>query len=375
MNLSDIALNCNNYASLRHERKIIVAEPTEVSLGASLPWIERHSDTCITSARGVMVTDTDTILSIFPDAFICPVTFSIVLQDSKIVAESHHTLQVMQWIAERNGLLDQCGRVGFYDCRAFSCNVISKPSFVINTRWSASNYYHWLHECLPRLVYSQTIAPLLPFEIQLVWMGHQRDLKPYHIEALAALKISTRAITFIADPCIFKNLVHLSFVDPGLVSPFQACLLKNSFQKSFDRADLVEEHSRLLVLRKKDSFRHLELSKGLRNLIEKYKLRPTVLEHLSFSQQVHLFSKAQLVISPHGAGLSNIVFCGSCTVLEIMPSDSIHPLYMQIASSAKLEYNMLVVKSSRDARQRLNVNTTILGELLELHFCKAGICQ
>ena len=53
-------------------------------------------------------------------------------------------------------------------------------------------------------------------------------------------------------------------------------------------------------------------------------------ERLSFIEQVRLFSQAEVVTGPHGAGLTNILFAESCKVLELF-----QPSYV-LASSYKI---------------------------------------
>ena len=362
----DLKLESCNYTSLRSNNQVALAKPKESTLGVSLEWIERHSDTCITSKNGILSSDTDTILCILPNAYICPFTFSITLNDCEVLAESHHTANVMRWISERNGYIGPNNSIIYYGPQV-NAETIEVPSFVINTRWSSANYYHWIHECLPRLIIALQIFHKLPYNIQLTWIGHKKNLKSYHLDALKSLNLCISNIKFISYPCVFQNLIHLTFVDPGLVSQYQVQVLRNSFLRYMNNNSIINNKERLLILRKKESSRYLELSKNQRYLINKYKLSPTVLENLSLMQQIRLFNNSELIIAPHGAGLSNIAFSSSCSVIEIMPSDSVHPLYMQIASSANLPYTMYVVKASKKSNQKLNVSALFLDSLIEAH--------
>lgn len=59
------------------------------------------------------------------------------------------------------------------------------------------------------------------------------------------------------------------------------------------------------------------------------------------------FSEAEVVIGPHGAGLSHLAACGPKTkVLEIVPSDHVYPYYYTLSDSAGLNYGYLVGSSS-----------------------------
>lgn len=44
-------------------------------------------------------------------------------------------------------------------------------------------------------------------------------------------------------------------------------------------------------------------------------------EHMSVPEQVELFSKAEIIVGPHGAGLTNAVFASAPHVIEFLPAD------------------------------------------------------
>lgn len=58
------------------------------------------------------------------------------------------------------------------------------------------------------------------------------------------------------------------------------------------------------------------------------------------------FQTAELVVRPHGAGLTNIAVCrAGMGILELVPSDHIFPYYYTLAESAELDYSYIVGKS------------------------------
>ena len=58
------------------------------------------------------------------------------------------------------------------------------------------------------------------------------------------------------------------------------------------------------------------------------------------------FAEAAVVVGAHGAALANLAWCRPGTkILELFPSDHIHPYYYSLADSAGLEYSCLVGRS------------------------------
>ena len=71
--------------------------------------------------------------------------------------------------------------------------------------------------------------------------------------------------------------------------------------------------------------------------------RPVRLENMTILEQVRLFSKASVIVAPHGAGLSNIVFAPiGCAIVEIMMDRYCNWCYRRIANILEKDYNCVV---------------------------------
>lgn len=72
------------------------------------------------------------------------------------------------------------------------------------------------------------------------------------------------------------------------------------------------------------------LSKGLKKVI---------LEDLSFADQVQIFASADVIVSPHGAGLSNLVFCRPDTkVLEFFSPNYVNVCFWVLSNHVGADY-------------------------------------
>jgi hypothetical protein len=68
-------------------------------------------------------------------------------------------------------------------------------------------------------------------------------------------------------------------------------------------------------------------------------VEPVVLSLLSLDEQIILFREARLVIGPHGAGLTNVVFSRPGSVLyELLPSHYLNPCIARLARMRDLHY-------------------------------------
>jgi len=76
-------------------------------------------------------------------------------------------------------------------------------------------------------------------------------------------------------------------------------------------------------------------------------------ENISFEEQISLFSMARLIVAPHGAGLSNMVWADSpCKVVEIFPSNIFNDCYARLALTLGSEYDYVVssIDTSSDGK-------------------------
>jgi capsular polysaccharide biosynthesis protein len=92
------------------------------------------------------------------------------------------------------------------------------------------------------------------------------------------------------------------------------------------------------------------------------------LEEMPFEEQVSLFSNAEFVISPHGAGLSNLIFSPKGTkVLELMPDVESRPFFWHLSATLGQRYGLMACPAqSKSFNGRLHVDQQRLKSLYDL---------
>jgi len=58
----------------------------------------------------------------------------------------------------------------------------------------------------------------------------------------------------------------------------------------------------------------------IQSVLTDFRIEQYVLSELSIKEQAQLFAEAELVVSPHGAGLANLVFSDDTTIIELFGS-------------------------------------------------------
>jgi capsular polysaccharide biosynthesis protein len=188
---------------------------------------------------------------------------------------------------------------------------------VLSTAGS-DGYYHWLFDTLPRIeILRRSGIPLDSIDKFIV---NSYSL-PFQQETLTTLGIPA---TKIIESCNYPHVKASRLVVPSLPGtlgnmPDWAC----KFLKQEFLPDRIVERShkseRLYISRDKAKGRKIVNSHEVTNFLSKLGFKCVVLESLSIAETALLFSAAEVVLAPHGAGLSNLVFCQPGTkVIEFL---------------------------------------------------------
>ncbi len=201
---------------------------------------------------------------------------------------------------------------------------------------SAPNYFHWFVDTLPR--------------IDLLYRSHI-DLKnidrflfskfsaSFQKETLELLNFPVDRIWDVDNyPHIrARQLVVPSFAGKlTTIVPRSVQFLRDSFLP-YQRP--TQFGDRIYISRENARYRRVINEDEVMEVLQKFGFEIVAPESLSFRQQVALFNGAKIIISPHGAGLTNIVFCEpKTTIVEIFAPGYMMQYYWIIANIANLNY-------------------------------------
>jgi len=113
------------------------------------------------------------------------------------------------------------------------------------------------------------------------------------------------------------NLIVPSLVnDTSGHIPKWACeFLRNSF---LEKIKTDNNYDNIYISRQKAISRNVINEGKIINFLSNYGFKKIILEDLTFKKQVEIFNSAKVIIAPHGAGLTNLVFCKEKTkVVEL----------------------------------------------------------
>jgi len=210
--------------------------------------------------------------------------------------------------------------------RRFFPEIVESERVISLTSGWQDMFYHWMYEVLPRLALVQNIEGKIYID----------QGKSFQRESLLFFGVDP---TRIIDASKFQGVRARELIVPAfpLIPTQWAC----RFLKSHIPSKTTEK--RRLYLSRKDADKRRVLNEiELVPILQKYGFEVATTSQLPFAEQVKLFASAEIVVAPHGAGLSHLAFCKKGTpVLEMFAPSYTHTCYWQVAAAAELSYHYL----------------------------------
>ncbi len=117
------------------------------------------------------------------------------------------------------------------------------------------------------------------------------------------------------------------------------------FRDKFSDGSKTQSRERIYISRSKAKDRRVLNEEELLAFLKTLGFKVCHLEEMTFKEQAKLFSRAEVVVSPHGAGLTNVIFSHDVTVVELF--DNLHgvtywyDLYYKISLALYFRYAFL----------------------------------
>ena len=131
------------------------------------------------------------------------------------------------------------------------------------------------------------------------------------IPSLARFGVKKEQIIFLSR----KSNIKVSEL-PLVITPKQHQTYFQQIRETLSTKSDANE--RIYISREKQVLRFIENEQEVSELLEKYEFKKIIAENLSYEEQIDIFSKTKYLVSPHGAGLTNIFFMPeNSTILEL----------------------------------------------------------
>lgn len=210
------------------------------------------------------------------------------------------------------------------------------------------NYFHWLLDSLPRF---HLLKKSGWFE-KVDWFLLPALKTDYHRDSIKMLGIPEEKIIESSTETHIQADVLLAstFVRHYEHVPIWCChFLREHFLKP--QAFSGKHTHPLIYISRKDATRRRILNEpALEQMLHRYGFKTYELARLPFSEKIELFHNARVIIAPHGAGQTNLVFCSSgAKMLELIPEGFAFTYFYDIANKVGVHYHYLFLQSDPNA--------------------------
>ncbi len=226
------------------------------------------------------------------------------------------------------------------------------------------NHSHWLTAHLPKLLLLRSRG-----ELGDVLLPRQRP---------SAIDASLRLLGF--DPesfATFENdltleVDELTVLGTDRFRPELICLVRDALTAPSD----AEPHRRVFISRARAERRRLVNEDQVWRLLEPAGFERVFMEELPFEAQVRLMRETAVLAAPHGAGLTNMMFCPPSThVLEIADLSFPNPNFYALASALGHAYWLVpaaAVGEGHPLVRDMHVEPAAVEEILQLMGASTG---
>lgn len=213
----------------------------------------------------------------------------------------------------------------------------SKKTFLLITDEWTSNYYHWHFFALKKLAILKSKNLI---EGSLLFLPKKYKRYKFTLASLEKFGIKENQIVFLSKKSNIK-VANLAIVTAPQQHQKAFCemrkiLLKNTAKKDLGFGDKV------YISREEQVLRYVENEKEVLSLLEKYGFKKIIIDKFSYDDQINICRDIKYLVSPHGAGLSNILFMSENTSMLEMASkrDSNESVteYYKLASLLNINY-------------------------------------
>ncbi len=207
------------------------------------------------------------------------------------------------------------------------------PVVIGGSAVSRSNYYHWLAQALPAIDSALrrhdganvrlALPALLPWQRDGIAMLGYDQLPRLDVEPGRQIRLRQAEYSELLSG-------HSAFnVSPGIAACYAALRQRVPLRQAPD--------ARIYVARIDTPQRPMRSEDRLIERLIRRGFRIVVPSTLAFAEQAALFRQARLVVGPHGAGLTNLIFApAGALVYELVPQAYDNPCFRVLADNCGL---------------------------------------
>lgn len=269
---------------------------------------------------------------------------------SKIILESGMDLKR---ILNMDNLLKKIFNLRFKVNSQFKDEICTS---IIHLPWAKSSNFHWFIDCLSRIYLLKNY-----FKNEITILVSEK-IKKFQLETLKFCIPKNWKIRMIKDNQVYKieRFIFPSFLNSHLSGYLDLRVIEFIKSKIIEGYNIEKKNTKkekIFISRNKANKRKILNENKLHDILKKYNFKIIFSEDLKYKEQVELFYQSKIIISAHGAGLTNILFSEEATVIELHPISDVrshycllslaldhiyHPIYLEVDDNSKKNPDMYV---------------------------------
>lgn len=247
-------------------------------------------------------------------------------------------------------LLPECPYQERKDHTIYSLEKISSVEKIVGKTALLSSlaghvYYHWMFDIIPRIELIKRSGINLG---EIDWFIVNSLNKSYQQETLKILGIPPAKIieSDRQNHIQATELIVPSF--PGYLDWVPEGTIRFLRQTFLPHINLAQKNAgkKIYISRARAKNRHLVNESEVSSLLHSQGFQTIFLEEMSVLEQVAIFANAEIIIAPHGSGLTNLVFCSpDIKVIELFSPNYVRTDYWMISQQLQLHHYYLIGQS------------------------------
>jgi len=244
---------------------------------------------------------------------------------------------------------------------------IAENCIWITDNWT-NNYFHWMCDALPRLLESNNKETPIKVILPEHYLKHSYVTETLNLLDFKVFPINRNSANLV------KNLYVCEHVAPS--GNYNKQIMLNLREKLRYKTDTFPS-KRLYISREKASHRKIENECELLPILKKYNFDIIHFEDFTWNEQRKLLSEYEVIISIHGAGLTNMLLLPNASkAIEIRnKSNSSDNCFFTLASELDIDFYILTAnpvttesKSTPFDSINLNLDPNKLEAFLKKYF-------
>jgi Glycosyltransferase 61 len=224
-------------------------------------------------------------------------------------------------------------------------------------------YYHWLLEMLPNILYALDLFP----DVKILVHTECRPFIREGLELALGGEAYKQKILFTRDkvPLLAPQVIMPALEEwSGYIRPEDVERIRKAFKPHLSREHATAKQTRLYVSRAHAYRRRLPHEDRIEERLQNAGFEIIYPEEMMLKEQIGIFSRATMIVAPHGAGLSNMVWStGNCRIGEIFTSECQNDCYARLAVQLGFDYRYVILHDGADAEETAeNVLTALTAD-------------